>query len=200
MSYQKGQILTYHFPERTVRRLKKSNIIVEYHRIVVLHKRQTPYNTVLIAPITKASALKSKSQIPSNYVELSKSDYPHILEEDSFINLDMTMPVDEKELNKLEKYGKNLSGKLHEGDAYQLDYKITLTYELSKFIQNELSNELHKEFENVVEFIDIDIREKIREIVMKTNDITLVKDIIEVLDHLVLSIKKSYLKTTKKIS
>lgn len=198
LGYHKGEILTYHFPARTLKKLSKSNIIVEYHRVVILHQRQTPYNTVIIAPITKASSLKEQSGIPSNYVELTKNDYPFVLDDDSYINLDMTMVVDFQELSKLERYCKPITACLLEHDLYQLDYKIALTYEMSKYIKNTIAEELHREFESVVEFIDSEIRQKINSILSKTNDIEMAKEIIDVIDYLTNSIRKEYLKTKPK--
>ena len=198
MSYHKGQVLTYYFPGRTVKKLKKSNIITEYHRIVVLHQRETPFNTVIIAPITKASSLKTKSGIPSNYVELLKSDYPIVLDEDSYINLDMTMVVDLAELNKFEKHRKNITVILKEPDLYQLDYKITLTYEMNKYIKTELAIELHREFSNIIQFVDTEIRERVTNVIKKIENIELAKEIIEIVDYLTLSIKKEYIKNNIK--
>jgi hypothetical protein len=55
VNYKKGQILTYEFPPRPVEEMKnnkviinynKSKIIRDYHRVVILHTRTTPFRTV----------------------------------------------------------------------------------------------------------------------------------------------------------
>lgn len=123
MNYKKGQILTYKFPLRSIEELKnnkivknfdKSSVIKDEHRVVILHTRTTPFKTILVAPITSAESLKLKNSIPDNYVELKAEDYPCILEHTSYINLDMTMPVDEVELNQLEKFNKKIESYLHD--------------------------------------------------------------------------------------
>ncbi len=193
MRYCKGQILVYHFPKRTVKKLKKSNVIEEFHRVVVLHKRETPYKTVLVAPITKATSLSSKGNIPSNYVQILKSDYSAILDEDSYINLDMIMVVDFDDMDKYERYGKSVNVSLNIPDLYQLDYKLALTYELNEYFKFETEKEIQQEMENIVEYIDVDIRNKLRDIITKITDKDVIKDIIEVIDTLVNSIKTNYI-------
>ena len=85
MRFKKGQIITYTFPSRSTKKTERSSVIESYHRSIVLHNRETPFKTILNAPLTKATSLKNKSSIPSNYVELKKADYPFVLNEDSFI-------------------------------------------------------------------------------------------------------------------
>lgn len=197
MSYKKGQILTYTFPERETNEIESTSVIKDYHRVVVLHKRETPYDTVLIAPITKASSLSSKDKIPANYVELLQIDYPVILDEDSYINLDMTLPVDKEELKMFKKYDKPVNGCLNEPDLYQLDLKITLTYELNKYIKTELAKAITKEFENVVQFIDENIKVRVSQLVSKIDNPEISQEVVEVISYLISSLKKSYIKLIK---
>lgn len=203
MNYKKGQILTYTFPARVIEELKnnkivknyeKSNVINSYHRVVVLHTRTTPFRTVLVAPITSAESLKEKNGIPNNYVELRVSDYPFVLDDTSYINLDMTMPVDEDELNELERFSMKIEANLDDPELYKLDYKITLTYELQDFFAVEIDKELQQEFANVVEYIDKDIREKVDEIIKKIQDPEIQQLLKEIIDNdLVGVLKAQYL-------
>lgn len=197
MNYVKGQILTYHFPQRKLSRfskLSKSNVIEKYHRVVVLHSRGTPYNTVLVAPVTKATGKVSNNSLPSNYVEMGKIHYAEVLEFNSYINLDMCMPVDENELKKYKKYNKSVDCHLKDFDMEQLDYKLVLTYELSKYIKTNLESELNKEFEMVVELIDNDIKNRIISILEKIEDIEIKKEVLDVINYLLSEIRTTYLK------
>lgn len=124
MGYKKGELLTYDFPQRVTKNIKKSCVICEFHRAVVLHERTTPYHTILIAPITEAKALEGAGKLPPNYLKLLMDDYPMFLDEDSYINPDMTMVVDEAELEVLVK-GKarmKITGNLEPKDLTSLDY------------------------------------------------------------------------------
>lgn len=194
MNFEKGQIITYTFPSRPIEKAEKSNVIEKYHRAVVLHKRETPFKTILIAPITKAASLKDKGIIPSNYVELNKADYPFALEEDSYINLDMTMPVDDVELVELGKGSYKISAKLEEFDLYQLDYKITLTYEINKFLNTELALKINEEFESVITFIDEEIKVKIEQVLQSINNPKILAEVIGLIDLLLSQIKENYIK------
>lgn len=193
MPYTKGDILTYHFPKRTVKKIKKSNVITQYHRVVVLHSRETPHKTVLIAPITSASSLISDDNIPSNYVRLQKEKYPMVLDNDSFINLDMCVPVDEYELSKLERYNKRIDCCLTNIDMNTMNLKIILTYELSKFIDNRLNEQLRQEFENVITFIDENIKTRIVNLMQKVDDTDVAKDILNIIDYLITELKDAYI-------
>lgn len=194
MSFEKGQIFEYEFSERKVINIKESKIIRGDHRAVVLHKRETPYNTVLIAPITKASILKLNGKIPSNYVELSARDYPFILEEDSYINLDMIIAVDKKELEIFERFNKKITGILKTHDLYKLDFKIALTYELNRFNQTEFAKELNKEVENIIQFIDEEIKLEIKQLFSKIEDKGVLEQIIIIIDKLISALETSYRK------
>jgi len=194
MSFKKGQIITYSFPERQTENGLKSKIIQDFHRAVVLHKRETPFKTILIAPITKAGSLRNKGSIPSNYLELKKEYYPFVLEEDSYVNLDMTMPVDEEEIGDYEKGVFKVEAKLEDFDLYQLDYKITLTYELNKFIKTELALELNREFENVLTFIDEEIKARIGEVLQSIDEPEALNKVVNLIDLLMEQIKEGYIK------
>jgi len=200
MNYKKGQILTYVFPPRPIEEIKnnkvianynKSKVVSDYHRVVVLHTRTTPYKTVLVAPITSASGLFKKDSVPNNYVKVAFNDYLGVLDHDSFINLDMVMPVDEKELNDLERFNKKINAYLSAEDIYNMDFKLALTYELQDFLQSEVNNELKQEFENVVEYIDKDIREKVNEIIKKIQDPEIKNLLNEIIDNDLIGVLKS---------
>jgi hypothetical protein len=70
-------------------------------------------------------------------VELKQLEHPFVLEKDSYVNLDMTMPVDEYESDELESY---------------------------------FQERLRDEFPIVVEYLDVDISEKINNIIKKIQD------------------------------
>lgn len=197
MGYKKGEILYYKYPIRKTENINKTGVIYGNHRSIVLHHRETPFNTVLVAPITKATSLKDKNKIPSNYLKLLFEDYPCALDEDSFINLDMTMVVDELDLIKLNKSSKIISAILNPSDLYQLDYKITLTYELNKYFENELNRELVREFNDVIEYIDIDIREQIENLISNVKDKEMVSDIFNIINSLIDTLKNTYIKKFK---
>jgi|GEM_PF-2135098 len=203
MNYKKGQILTYTFKPRVIEEIKnnkivknyeKSNVITDFHRVVVLHTRETPFRTVLVAPITSAGSLNVKASIPTNYVEIAYNDYPGVLDHDSYINLDMIMPVDEDELDELERFSKKFEANLDSSDIYKLDYRLTLTYELQDFFASEVDSELKQEIENVVEYIDKDIREKVNEIIKKIKEPEIKELLNEIIDNdLVGVLKAQYL-------
>ncbi|MFB9974569.1 hypothetical protein ACFFJF_11470 [Allobacillus sp. GCM10007489] len=194
MFFRKGSIITYTFPPRPTEHIDNSKVIRNYHRAVVLHKRKTPFKTVLIAPITKAISLKQRKEIPSNYVELKKENYPLVLVEDSFINLDMTMPVDEVELQNLTRGITKIDASLNEEDLNQLNYKITLTYELSNYIRHELNHELNREFNNVITLIDRVIKPEIEDILLTKKDKDSLIEVEKILDFLIDEIKLNYIK------
>lgn len=204
MNYKKGGILTYDFPPRlieeiennkTIKNYKKSNVINDYHRVIILHTRTTPYNIILVAPITSADKLALKNKIPENYVKLNQADYPGVLDKDSFINLDMIMPVDEEELQQLERYNKKFKADLNADDLYKLDYKIALTYELQAYLATEVDKDLKQEFANIVEYIDVDIREKVTEIIRRIQDPEICELLLEIIDNdLVGVLSSTYLK------
>lgn len=184
MGYNKGQILFYEFPEKD-----SSKVINGFHRVVVLHSRETPYKTILVAPVTSSEGLNSKNKVPSNYVSLLVKDYPFALDHDSFINLDMTMPIDEYDLKCLEKFNKKIKAELTSIDMYQLDYKIALTYELNKYFETQISLEL----KNVVKYIDENIKVRIEDILAKVSDEKLIEDIIGIIDDLISELKENYI-------
>jgi len=197
VGYKKGEFLCYVFPNKETDTIEASKVIAGYHRVVVLHQRETPHYTILVAPITKAGSLNRKGKIPSNYVKIHQQDYPIALDEDSFINLDMAMPIDEDELKKLERFNKRITVTLNDIDLYDLDYKIALTYELGRYFENEVDKELEKEFANVIEYIDQDIRNKIIEILSKIDNVDAVNGVIAIIDTLIVNLKDNFIKSSK---
>jgi hypothetical protein len=200
MNYKKGQFLTYIFPTRIieeiknnkiVKNLEKSGVIKSFHRVVVLHTRTTPFRTILVAPVTSSKGLKSKNDIPDNYVELKSRDYPGVLDNDSFINLDMIMPIDEYELTQLERYSKKIEAYLEVSDLYKMDYKIALTYELQDYFAVELNKEIRQEFETVIEYIDSSIKEKVNLIIKKIRDPEIEKLLEEIIENDLIGVIKS---------
>ncbi len=192
MGYKKGQLLTYTFPARETKKINKSGVIKDFHRAVVLHTRETPFKTVLIAPITSAESLKAN--IPPNYVEIKYEDYPLFLDHDSYINLDMTLAVDESELEEFKKSGILIRGTLNPKDLYQLDYKLALTYEMTKFLKTEISKQVSHEMETVVEFIDSNLRKPVHQLLSRIDDYELVADIISLIDMIINEISNEYIK------
>lgn len=150
MSHKKGQFVEYAFPKRPVTTIKASKVMRDPHRAVILHKRETPYKLILIAPITTASSLESQGKIPLNYVRLGKGKYPFALTEDCYICLDNITVADEVELKQLTTPSNvPIQCVLDEFDLIQLDYKMVLTHELGKYLQTEIANEI----ESVIEYI-----------------------------------------------
>jgi uncharacterized protein YifN (PemK superfamily) len=193
MGYKKFEILTYTYPETKVTDLEESKIIKDYHRVVVLHSRETPYRSILVAPITKASKLAARHKIPANYVPLKQEDYPGILDEDSYINLDMIRAVDSDELDRLERYGKTFHKSLEDFDQWNLDYKITLTYELGKYLKREFDTQLEEEFANVITYIDENIKTRVTELLSKIDDKSTADSIISIIDELIESLRQQFI-------
>lgn len=192
MSYTKGDILFFEFIQQPTYSIEKTGVIHGSHRCVVLHSRSTPYKTILVAPITSLSSLKKGSRIPNNYVEVLQKHYPIILDYDSYINLDMIMPIDENELKTFEKSGIKVTAQLNDPDLYNLDYKLAITYEMNKFFKNEVDKTIQSEMSNIITFIDKEIREKISSIVSKVDNIEIMNEIISVIDFLVNEMKINY--------
>lgn len=186
--FKRGEILTYDFKSE-----KGSKVIDGYHRAVVLHKRETPYRTIMIAAITSSTQLKSKGKIPNNYLELSKDDYPLVLDKDCYVNLDMVATVDGDRLNYLERYGKKYNVVLNKKDLEKLDYKLALTYELQAFVKRETDEAVKSEMNNIIEYIDTDIREKVEKIMEILSDEVAVSLLQELIDKdLIEEIKENY--------
>lgn len=175
MKFKKGQIVHYEFPKG----IKNENVLFGEHDAVILFSRETPYKTILLAPITSADSLKKVGKIPKNYVELKLDDYIGILEHDSYINLDMIFPVDELAIDELEAFNKKIVKYLEPIDSQMLDYKIALTYELQKYLQEQIN----KEVETIVEYIDTEIKEKIKKALEVIEDKQILKTIMYIIDN-----------------
>jgi uncharacterized protein YifN (PemK superfamily) len=201
VSFKKGDIFTWELPEREVKKAQKSGVLNDYHRVVVLHTRQTPYKVFLIAPITSADSLKKIGKVPTNYVELQQDDYPFILDHTSYINLDMTMPVDEDELQQLERWDKKIEGSLTTLDLFKLDQKISMTYELIDYFDDQLA----RQFKTVHEYINENIKEQIKDTLNNSGNANAVDSVMEILDKQLLDLikteyieSKDYLERKKK--
>lgn len=131
-------------------------------------------------------------KVPSNYVNIFKENYSFVLEEDSYINLDMIMVVDNIEIESFHRFGKSIVSVLNEGDCKDLDYKMVLTYELNKYIKTIVDEEINREFRNVVFYIDQDIRERIEHALRKINNVEIIKEITEIIDMLINDLKENY--------
>lgn len=185
MKYKKGQIVEYDFPK-----INNNNDVLEgEHKAVVLHSRETPYKTILIAPITSAEALKRNDKIPKNYVELKVDNYLGVLKHDSYINLDMIFPVDEIEIAELERYSKKIYKELISEDQFELDFKLTVTYQLEKFLAKQVSSEV----ENIVEHIDTNVKSKIQEALNVIQDEEVMRVITYIIENdLIKVLKEEY--------
>lgn len=185
MKYKKGQIVEYDFPK-----INNNNDVLEgEHKAVVLHSRETPYKTILIAPITSAEALKRNDKIPKNYVELKVDNYLGVLKHDSYINLDMIFPVDEVEIAELERYSKKIYKELISEDQFELDFKLTVTYQLEKFLAKQVSSEV----ENIVEHIDTNVKSKIQEALNVIQDEEVMRVITYIIENdLIKVLKEEY--------
>ncbi|MDK0621630.1 type II toxin-antitoxin system PemK/MazF family toxin [Clostridium perfringens] len=185
MKYKKGQIVEYDFPK-----INNNNDVLEgEHKAVVLHSRETPYKTILIAPITSAEALKRNDKIPKNYVELKVENYLGVLKHDSYINLDMIFPVDEVEIAELERYSKKIYKELISEDQFELDFKLTVTYQLEKFLTKQVSSEV----ENIIEHIDTNVKSKIQEALNVIQDEEVMKVITYIIENdLIKVLKEEY--------
>lgn len=194
MEYKKGQLLTYSFPQRQTTNVINSKVIRDFHRVVVLHKRQTPYHTILIAPITEANSLGSKNNIPPNYVKILKEDYPMFLDEDSYINLDMTMPVDESELMPLTKGISRikLNGVLNPQNLVDLDYKMLITYELDSYVNQEVNKQIGTEMDNIIEYISTDTKQQIISLFDNVSEKGTLKLVLAIIDNLISELKTNY--------
>lgn len=193
MGYKKGDIFFYDYPQRQTKELERSKVIEDGHRVVVLHTRETPYKTILVAPITGAEALDNRRSIPENYVKLDKSNYPFVLTKDSFINLDHIMPIDEVELRDLELRGKKITAKLKEADLYAVDFKLMLTYEMQGFFENEVALEQNQNMKTIIEHINVNVKNQIEILLDKLDvkDDEKRKEFIDTLDSLI-SIMNQY--------
>lgn len=177
--------MEYDFPK-----INNNNDVLEgEHKAVVLHSRETPYKTILIAPITSAEALKRNDKIPKNYVELKVDNYLGVLKHDSYINLDMIFPVDEVEIAELEKYSKKIYKELISEDQFELDFKLTVTYQLEKFLAKQVSSEV----ENIVEHIDTNVKSKIQEALNVIQDEEVMRVITYIIENdLIKVLKEEY--------
>nr|WP_287567429.1 type II toxin-antitoxin system PemK/MazF family toxin [Paeniclostridium sp.] len=176
---KKGSIVEFFFENRN----ENSKVINGQHRVVVLHSRETPYKTILIAPITTLESLDSQNRVPANYLKLDVKNYPFILEHDSYLNLDMMMVVDSKDLEAFERCGKKINATLNDDDLDNLDLKIAMTYELQNFVKKEEDRAVKEEVENIIEYMDTEIREKFDKIISLLKDeetINLLKEVLDV--------------------
>lgn len=191
--FDKGRILKFDFGKISYD--DKSRVIKEKRPVVVLHSRQTPYKTVTIAPITKSESLKERGQIPLNYVPLKTDDYAMAITVDSFINLDMVATVDEENLEHFELIHTEVAIKLTPNDLKELDYNLAATYELQGFVKEIVSEELASEMEDIIEYIDDEIREKVETIKSLLEDETTKRLLTDLLEHdLLETLNKNYLK------
>ena len=93
------------------------------------------------------------------------------------------MTVDGKDLERLRAYGRGYKAFLNASDAEKLDYKLALTYELQSFVSKENEKEVKHEVENIVQYIDSDVREKVNSIIKLVNDpvsVKLLQDLINI--------------------
>ncbi|EQB4340361.1 type II toxin-antitoxin system PemK/MazF family toxin [Clostridium botulinum] len=187
MNCKKGRFVEYEFSKSN----EDSKVLYGKHRAIVLHSRETPYRTILIAPVTSLKSLKNSNKVPENYLELKKDDYPCALEHDSYINLDMIVAVDEEQIEELEKYMKKINISLNSEDLYKLDFKIALTYELQDFLKEQKEIELKEEVSNIVEYIDVSIKDKVKKIKQLTQDEELLKLIIDIIDNDLIGVLKN---------
>jgi len=190
---ERGTILDYDFPA-IIKDQKASKVLQGTHRAVVLHKRGTPYNTILIAPITKSQALKGTGKIPANYVELKKDKYPVMLTDDCYINLDMIIPVDEEFLDKhtINNGTIKVNCKLDDYDLWRMDYRLSLTFEMGKFINTEVADEI----KSIVEYIHDTKEERIKSLLGEQNDpkvIAVINELNQMLEEICTAIREEYL-------
>lgn len=185
MNFKKGQIVEYDFPK-----IEGNDSVLEgRHKAVVLFSRQTPYRTILIAPITTAESLDVRGEIPNNYVELKVENYIGILEHNSYINLDMIFPVDDTSIDELERYNKKIVKYLVEDDNEKLDYKIALTYELQKYLKKQINHEV----QTIAEYIDTNIKEQIKKALEVIDNKEVFATIMYIIDNnLVSQLKEIY--------
>mgnify|MGYP001583191711 CR=1 FL=1 len=194
MGYKKGDIFNYAFPERETKKIEKTRVIKDEHPVVVLHTRQTPHKTVLVAPITEPKNLIAIDKVPANYVFLKKENYPMALTKDCYINLDHIMVIDEVELENIERNGMKVKGRLIEVDLYQVDFKLMLTYELQDFFKNEKALDNNEEIKAVIQHIDINIKKDIEHLLDKHNieKQSDREDFLSIMDDLISIIQKYY--------
>lgn len=190
MGYKKGQILNFDFPFK-----QDSKVIGFEHRVIVLYSRTPPYNTITIAPITSLDSLVQKNKVPINYLKLQKENYPFVLDHDSYINLDMIMTVDGKDIEAYEIKGMRVSSSLTKLDLEDLDFRLALTYELQSFVEKEVHAEVTNEVNNIVEYIDTDVRAKVNKIMDILNDPAAIRLLDELINiDLVKSLRDGFLK------
>lgn len=104
-------------------------------------------------------------------------------------NLDMIFPVDDKEIEVLEKYNKKIEKFLDTDDLEQLDYKIALTYELQKY----LNKQVNQEVKTIVEYIDTSIKEKIKKALEVIENEDIMNTIIYIIENdLIKELKSTY--------
>lgn len=189
LSYSKGSILRYNFPEKITKNKEASKILKGSRMCVILHKRETPYNTVLIAPITRLVSLKSRQNPPINYVELKKDDYPIALTDDCYINLDMTTVVDESDLNAEIKQGVfKVTCPLKNPELYKLDLGLTKTFEMERFLNTEKAVEIR----TIVEYIN-HLNENSIMPILASQDENRMQKVSEMLNNLTKDIEKEYI-------
>ncbi|AEB77341.1 type II toxin-antitoxin system PemK/MazF family toxin [Clostridium botulinum] len=198
MRFKKGQIVYYSFPTKTK---NKTKVLFGEHMAVVLHSRETPYRTLLIAPITSLENLKKSNKIPENYLKLEVSKYSSFLKHDSYVNLDMIISVDGNKIDAIEINSKKINAHIDEQDEKKLDYKIALTYELQKYFNDEHNKEMKQEINNILEYIDINIKEKVKMIKGISKNEELLSLIFDIIDNdLVNILKDNYLQPIAKES
>lgn len=181
---KKGQILNLNIKLKS----KDSKILSGEHRVVVLHQKPSPYNIVIVAPITTAESLKKRNKIPDTYVKLDENDYLGILEHESYIMLDAIMSVDLLELENYIKSNKVINANLNDEDLFKLDAKIILKFELDKVV-NRLVEENVKE---VISYIDDYIKIAIEKLHNIIQDKETLNKTVDTFGSFIIDIKKQY--------
>lgn len=181
---KKGQFCKYDFKKYD----KESKLLDGKHFAVILHTTNTPYNVALVAPITKAEALKSRDQIPDTYVELKCEKYNAVLTCDSYIDLDMILAVDLDNLECIYKGSLRVDSSLDNDDLVELDIKLVLKYELDKHFQNAITEEV----KTIVEYIDDYIKNAIEKVTEIIKDSETLQQITNILISMVKEIKELY--------
>lgn len=195
MGYKKGDIFYYSFPERETKFKDKTRVIKNEHPVVVLHTRETPNKTVLIAPITEPKNLIDKDKVPENYVLLKYDEYPFALTKDCYINLDQIMVIDEDELEVIERKGFRIVAPLNKIDLYKLDFRLMLTYEMQNYFENEKTLEKNNDINTIIQHIDINVKQDIESLLdkHKIKNLQDREEFLFVMDELINILKKYYI-------
>jgi len=145
--YKKGQILNVDLQKIDC----DTKALYGEHRVVVLHHKPSPYNVTLVAPVTTASSLQERGNIPNTYVPLLRHNYPMLLHHDSYVCLDAVVAIDSDKLNQYSKGSFKIDATLSDDDMLDLDMKLVLKFELDNYL-------------------DICVKENIKEVVLYIDD------------------------------